>query len=404
MRPDRVQLLPALVVLLSIVVAGPAWAGNTPAVGDKAPDFEGKTDLDGKPLNLKQHQGHVVLLDFWATWCPPCRAELPNVIKVYEKYHAQGFEIVGISLDQDKHALTSYITEHKMTWRQYFDGKGWENEISKQYGITGIPAAFLLDDQGIVRYANVRGEGPLEDAVKDLLSKVAPDPESKTVTEAEALIEAKDYKKAVGLLKGVASGKSRSAARAHDVLAALDKSVGEPRLADARKLLADKKHREALDALRALADDLEGCDSAAAARKEIARIQGLPEVKELLGREKDEKKAGDVLARARDLEAKQDLVGAFGLYETLAKDFADTAAGRDAARRLGELRGDEALMAKIKAEQARRECEGWLKSADNYAKNGMADKAREVLKKLIDKYPDTEYAKQAKDKLAGLKD
>ena len=141
------------------------------AVGTKFPDFAEK-DLAGKPLSLANYQGKVVLLDFWATWCPPCRAELPNVIKTYEKHHAQGFEIIGISLDkdQDREKLTSFLKEKNMTWPQYFDGGYWTNKLAVKYGVNSIPATYLLDGEGKIIGNNLRGEA-LETAVAKALAK-----------------------------------------------------------------------------------------------------------------------------------------------------------------------------------------------------------------------------------------
>src|SRR4051812_24536454 len=132
-------------------------------IGAPLKDFDEK-DLDGKPLSIASRKGKVVLVDFWATWCGPCVAELPNVLKTYEKYHDKGFEIIGISLDSDKDKLTSFIKQKNMTWPQYFDGKGWENKISTQYGIRSIPATYLLDKEGKVLAIGLRGE-ELEAAV-----------------------------------------------------------------------------------------------------------------------------------------------------------------------------------------------------------------------------------------------
>ena len=138
-------------------------------VGATFPDFEGK-DTEGKPLSIANYKGKVVLLDFWATWCGPCVAELPNVLKSYEQHHSKGFEIIGISLDQEEDALKSFIKKKNMTWVQYFDGKGWGNKLAGKYGITSIPATFLLDGEGKIIGKDLRGEA-LEAAVAKALAK-----------------------------------------------------------------------------------------------------------------------------------------------------------------------------------------------------------------------------------------
>ncbi len=114
-------------------------------------------DLSGKPISLAQYRGKVVLMDFWATWCSPCVGEMPNVIANYKKYHAKGFDIVGVSLDQDKGALTKYIADNKMPWRQIFDGKGWGSAVPKQYGVQAIPFGLLIGRDGKIVALEVRG-------------------------------------------------------------------------------------------------------------------------------------------------------------------------------------------------------------------------------------------------------
>ncbi len=127
------------------------------------------TAVDGRVVDLSKMNGKVVLIDFWATWCGPCVGEVPNVVKTYEKLHDKGFEIIGISLDQDKSKLESFTKEKNMTWVQYFDGKGWENEISGQYGIHGIPAMWLVNKKGLVVSTEARGK--LEAEVEKLLAE-----------------------------------------------------------------------------------------------------------------------------------------------------------------------------------------------------------------------------------------
>ncbi len=125
------------------------------------------TAVDGTKVDLTSLKGKVVLIDFWATWCPPCRAEVPNVVATYKKFHDKGFEIVGISLDQSKEKLLAFTKENGMVWPQYFDGKGWENEISSKYGIDGIPAMWLVGKDGKVVSTNARED--LEGQVEKLL-------------------------------------------------------------------------------------------------------------------------------------------------------------------------------------------------------------------------------------------
>ena len=141
------------------------------AEGTKFPDFAEK-DMTGKPLSIANYKGKVVLLDFWATWCPPCRAELPNVLKTYKEYHAQGFEIIGISLDrdQDREKLTSFLEEKNMTWPQFFDGNYWKNKLAVKYGVNSIPATYLLDGQGTIIGKDLRGE-ELDKAVAKAVAK-----------------------------------------------------------------------------------------------------------------------------------------------------------------------------------------------------------------------------------------
>ena len=137
-------------------------------VGAKFPDFN-ETDVAGQPLSIADHKGKVVLVDFWAMWCGPCRIELPNVIAAYQKYHAKGFDIVGVSLDEDKAPLLSYIKDQNMTWPQFFDGQGWSNKLAVKYGIQSIPATFLLNGEGKIIGKELRGDA-LDKAVASALA------------------------------------------------------------------------------------------------------------------------------------------------------------------------------------------------------------------------------------------
>ena len=127
-------------------------------------------DLSGRPLTLAQYHGKVVLMDFWATWCGPCVGEMPNVIAAYKKYHAQGFDIVGVSLDQSRPALTNFIAENKMPWRQVYDGKYWSSAVPREYGVMAIPFGLLVGRDGKIAAVDVRGPA-LETAIQEALAK-----------------------------------------------------------------------------------------------------------------------------------------------------------------------------------------------------------------------------------------
>ncbi len=127
-------------------------------------------DIDGNPLSLEQYRGKIVLVDFWATWCPPCREEMPHVIAAYQKYQDKGFEVIGISLDKSLPPLRDYIRKNAMVWRQVCDEKSWDGALVAKYGVLSIPTTFLLDAEGRIVAKNLRGD-ELDKQIEKLLRK-----------------------------------------------------------------------------------------------------------------------------------------------------------------------------------------------------------------------------------------
>jgi len=119
-----------------------------------------QNDTLGIPVSLASFKGKYVLVDFWASWCGPCRRENPNVVKTYNAYKDKGFQILSVSLDQPgaKDKWIKAIHDDNLTWTHVSDLKYWDNEVAKQYGIQAIPANFLLDPEGKIIAKNLRGE------------------------------------------------------------------------------------------------------------------------------------------------------------------------------------------------------------------------------------------------------
>ncbi len=125
-------------------------------IGAEAPDFTQKTP-EGEPMSLSDLRGKVVLLDFWASWCGPCRRENPHVVKLYEKYQDKGFDILGVSLDRTKERWVDAIAKDKLTWHHVSDLKGWKNAVAGSYSVRSIPHTLLLDKDGKILARNLRG-------------------------------------------------------------------------------------------------------------------------------------------------------------------------------------------------------------------------------------------------------
>lgn len=168
LKATRAKLSPALnacpyVVDLDVIIK----QLENVQVGKTAPEFA-LPDTAGVSVSLSDFRGKYVLLDFWASWCPPCRKENPNVVKAYQDFKDKNFTIIGISLDNNKEKWMKAIADDDLTWTHLSDLKYWDSEIPALYGVRGIPANVLLDPDGVIIAKNITGE-ELQDTLKKVI-------------------------------------------------------------------------------------------------------------------------------------------------------------------------------------------------------------------------------------------
>jgi len=141
---------------------------NGLAIGKKAPDII-SNDPDGKTIKLSEHYHKYTLIDFWASWCAPCRKENPNVVTAYQKYKDKGFSVFGVSLDKSRAGWIKAIESDHLDWLQVSELNYWNSEIAKTFGVRAIPANFLIDERGVIVARNLRGE-QLQQKLDELLN------------------------------------------------------------------------------------------------------------------------------------------------------------------------------------------------------------------------------------------
>ncbi len=145
-------------------------AGAPPVVGNTAPDFT-QNDTSGAPVSLASYRGKVIMIDFWASWCGPCVAALPNVKGLWQKYRNQDFVLISVSLDYNMESWKRFIRDNHLDWIHVSDGRYWNNAVAVQYDVNAIPAVFLIDRKGKIRLIRNFVDGAFESEIQAALAE-----------------------------------------------------------------------------------------------------------------------------------------------------------------------------------------------------------------------------------------
>jgi thiol-disulfide isomerase/thioredoxin len=393
-----------LIALLAPLVAEAAMADVQ--VGQPAPAISATDWLNTPPLSLGKLRGKIVVVEFWATWCPPCRKSIPHLVELHKTYRDKGVVLVGLT-DESKAKVEPFAAEMGMTYPV-----GCGSRSKSAYGVRGIPHAFVVDVAGKVVWRGHPTSAGFEAAIKEQLQTNPPtllsaEAKAKALALLEKVDEAvgeKQYARAAAMLgrikdpEGDPEVKKRVAAVRQQLTAR-----SEARLGEAEQHVKKKEYYAAdvaLGEVTVLAGDSDLAETARSRRAELRKDDA---IRAAIDEGRRQREAAEALA---DLEKKTDEMkpaARLKAYETLAEAHPGTKAGAAAAAKAEAMRNDEALMAGIANRAAERECLGWLSMARNFAKAGMPAKAAPYLQKVLEKYPETDYAEQAKEILAKIK-
>ena len=395
------RLISVVVVVAGLLAA--AGACRAVAIGEPAPEIDAQYWLNAPALSLRALRGRIVVLEFWATWCGPCRATIPHLIELHKQTAPKGVVIVSLT-SESRGDVERFAKQMGMI---YAIGGG--SRTSGQYGVRGIPHAVIVDPSGKVAWEG-HPAGGLDRALEEQLKKTPPilvSPRARAEALAileraeKALADQKHAAAAAFLAKVPKLDDPEVAKRTEAVRTALADAAAKA-LADGLAQAEAKQYAQAVENLERAAAIAPGSDPARQAEARLADLKKDPEIAAQIEKARRENQAAALLQDVLEgADKKPPLVLLRGL-EQVAVKYPDTKAGQDAADRAKAMRADETLMAKAREADVEKECKGWMSMARNFIKAGMPEKAEPYLRQTIEKYGATPYAAEARDMLKAM--
>ena len=388
-----------------LLVAGLAVeASGELGVGAKAPEITASAWLNTPPLALANLRGRIVVVEFWATWCPPCRTSIPHLVEMHKKYAPKGVVICGLTAEA-KSKVETFAQEMGMVYPV-----GCGSTSGGTYGVQSIPHAFIVDPSGVIAWHG-HPVGGLDAAIGKQLQATPPiliSPQEKAAAVAllekvEALVTKEQFAVALAMLAGL-KGADEDPQIAGRVarLTALFTARAEEALKEAHTQIKAKQYYQASLALGRAMSLAPGAPLGAEATNQYKELLKNDEARAAIEQGKREKEVADLLAELEKASPGKAPAAALDAYDDLANRFPGTQAGQAAAEKAKAMRADKDLMARMAGDAAEKDCKGWLSMARNFIKAGLNDKARPYLDKVVAQYPDTEFAREARVMLAKI--
>jgi hypothetical protein len=343
-------------------------------------------------------------------------AEANNKVAIFNEYTNRGVVMVGVSLDTDRAALDRIVRERKMDWPMQYDPRGWGNPLVRTFGVTGIPQVFIIDPSGRVAW---RGHaGLLRENLDRVIRETPPQlVEPRVLADAKAVLDdverllaSKDIRGALRLATRFpeAAAVDGPTAERHATLSLRLEEAADQILKDATALADEQRYAEAVARLEEIRDGMRGTSLATRASEELATLMENPEIKAQIEANRASAAASAALddamrlhtAAATDPAAKP---AAYKALKSVVTRFAKTAPGESAAKLVAEYEADAAFIRSVRDAEAADRARGLMGIADNYARNGMPDKAEAKYREIIAAFPGTSFAETARAKIAALK-